>query len=247
MELEENNRLLVKAQDELIRTAKLADLGVLAAGVAHEINNPMAIIRGNTELLQMAIPAGNPDREEVDTIAQQVGRVERIVSNLLRFAHQEHKKLGQVRLHHILDDIMKQIGHQVPLTGIGVVRHYTDELPAVEGDHEQLRQVFTNLILNAIQAMEEGGELTLATSLLPNRQGIEITVTDSGAGITPENREKIFSPFFTTKPRGTGLGLSVSYGIIKDHGGKIVVESEPGQGTTFRVQLPVAQTVEEKG
>jgi len=240
-QLEEKNLLLVKAQEELVRAAKLADIGMLAAGVAHEINNPMAIIRGNTELLQMTIGEDDPNREEVETIAQQVGRVERIVGSLLKFARQQQKELGTVDVNGLLDEILKQVGHQVPLTGIEIRRSYAADLPPLQGDGEQLRQVFTNLILNAIQAMKQGGTLTVATSRNSGAGTCTITVEDTGIGIPTENFKNIFSPFFTTRGDGTGLGLAVSYGIVRDHGGNIQVESTVGAGSTFRVVLPLKQ------
>ncbi|HML79279.1 sensor histidine kinase [Geobacter sulfurreducens] len=240
-QLEEKNLLLVKTQEDLVRAAKLADIGMLAAGVAHEINNPMAIIRGNAELLQMALPDDDPNREEVDTIAQQVGRVERIIGSLLKFARQQQRRLGTVSLPPLLDDILKQMGHQVPLTRIEIRKEYAVDLPPLAGDPDQLRQVFTNLVLNAIQAMPDGGSLTVATARDEEGGTCTVSVSDTGRGIAPENLKRIFSPFFTTKSEGTGLGLSVSYGIVKDHGGNILVESTEGEGTTFRVVLPLRQ------
>lgn len=240
-QLEEKNLLLVKTQEDLVRAAKLADIGMLAAGVAHEINNPMAIIRGNAELLQMALPEDDPNREEVDTIAQQVGRVERIIGSLLKFARQQQRRLGTVSLHPLLDDILKQMGHQVPLTGIEIRKEYAADLPTLDGDPDHLRQVFTNLVLNAIQAMPGGGVLTVATARDEEAGTCTISVGDTGSGIAPEDLKRIFSPFFTTKSEGTGLGLSVSYGIVRDHGGNIQVESKAGEGTAFRVVLPLRQ------
>lgn len=239
-ELEEKNRLLVKTQEDLVRAAKLADIGMLAAGVAHEINNPMAIIRGNAELLQMALADDDPNREEVEIIAQQVNRVERIVGSLLKFARQQQKRLGTVAVAPLLDEILSQLGHQVSLTGIDIRRDY-GAVPAIAGDADQLRQVFTNLLLNAIQAMPQGGVLTVATSFAAAEGTCTVAIGDTGSGIAPENLKRIFSPFFTTKGEGTGLGLSVSYGIVKDHGGNIAVASESGRGSTFRVILPLSQ------
>ncbi len=238
-ELEEKNRLLEKTREQLVRKEKLAAIGELAAGVAHEINNPMAIIRGNTELLQMSIPQNADNRDEVDTIYQQVGRIERIVGNLLRFARQEKKQLGQVDINGLLEEILAQIGHQAPLAGIRIMKEYEAGLPVMEGDSGQIRQVLTNLVLNAIQAMAAGGMLTVRTRMETTKEMAEITVADTGSGIEAENLQQIFNPFFTTKANGTGLGLSVSYGIINDHGGTIEVESETGKGSTFKVSLPV--------
>ncbi|HWI41100.1 MAG TPA: cache domain-containing protein [Verrucomicrobiae bacterium] len=238
-ELEEKNLLLLKTQEELVRTAKLAEIGVLAAGVAHEINNPMAIIRGNAELLQMGLPADDPNQEEVETITRQVGRVERIVSGLLTFARQEKMRLQRVPLHALLNDILRQVTHQVSLERIRVVTDFQESISTIAADGDRLRQVFTNLVLNGVQAMKEGGTLTVAT----RREGetVRVAVSDTGSGIRSEDLERVFTPFFTTRGEGTGLGLSVSYGIVKDHGGNIHVESEPGKGSTFTVSLPAPE------
>ncbi len=237
-ELEEKNRLLVQTREELLRVEKLAAIGELAAGVAHEINNPMAIIRGNTELLQLSVPEDAHNREEVDTIFQQVKRVERIVSNLLKFARREQMEHGAVRLNQLLREIVGQIGHQVSLKGIEVVEQYSGQLELVEGDGDQLRQVFTNLVLNAVQAMPDGGVLTVLSQPVKSGELYEVKVADTGVGIALENLRQVFNPFYTTKASGTGLGLSVSYGIVREHGGCIDVESVPGAGSTFSVVLP---------
>jgi len=237
-ELEEKNRLLVQTREELLRVEKLAAIGELAAGVAHEINNPMAIIRGNTELLQLSVPEDADNREEVDMIFQQVKRVERIVSNLQKFARRQQRELGPVRLNDMLHEIVTQIGHQVPLDGIKVVESYAQSVEVVEGDGDQLRQVFTNLVLNGVQAMPNGGVLTLKTAPVPDAELYEVRVSDTGVGIQQENLSQVFNPFFTTKASGTGLGLSVSYGIVREHGGSIDISSIPGSGTTFAVVLP---------
>jgi two-component system, NtrC family, sensor kinase len=237
-ELEEKNRLLVQTREELLRVEKLAAIGELAAGVAHEINNPMAIIRGNTELLQLSVPEDASNREEVDTIFQQVKRVERIVSNLQKFARREQREMGPVLLNDLLHEIVAQIRHQVPLKGIRVVESYSKAVEEVQGDGDQLRQVFTNLVLNGVQAMPEGGVLTLKSAEVGDAGLYEVRVSDTGVGIAPENLSQVFNPFFTTKSSGTGLGLSVSYGIVREHGGSIDVESVPGSGSTFSVVLP---------
>ncbi|HEY6839388.1 MAG TPA: cache domain-containing protein, partial [Geobacteraceae bacterium] len=237
-QLEEKSRQLLETQASLVRAEKLADLGVMAAGVAHEINNPLAIIRGNTEVLEMCIPPDHPNREEIDIISQQTERMAKIVGSLLVFARQRTLQRGKVDIHALLDSIVGQLGHQVSLSAIAVVKRYSPDLTTVTGDADQLRQVFTNLMLNAVQAMEEGGTLELATRVLGPGQGYEVAVADTGKGISPEHREKIFSPFFTTREEGSGLGLSVSYGIVKDHGGEIVVEDGAAGGTVFRVVMP---------
>lgn len=239
-ELAEKSYLLVKAQQDLSKAERLAAIGELAAGVAHEINNPLAIIRGNCELVQMALPFESGCQEEMAIITGAVGRVERIVANLLRFARSEQKRIGQIAVAHLLEEILSQIGHQIPLHGISV-RKELDATAEIEGDLEQLRQVFTNLVLNGIQAMPVGGELAVAARRDSGAGLCEVTVSDTGNGIAADHLEKIFNPFFTTRSTGTGLGLSVSYGIVKDHGGEISVESTLGKGSSFRVTLPLVQ------
>ncbi len=190
--------------------------------------------------------------------------MERIVGNLLTFARQGHKQPDTTDLNRLLDEVLDQLGHQVPMTGISAKKNYAEGIPPLYADADQLRQVFTNLFLNAVQAMAGSGVLSIATRRLRGSgtgdQGpvkdrvtgprspvpgdgdlVEISVTDTGKGITPESLSQLFNPFFTTRADGTGLGLSVSYGIVKEHGGTIEVESQPGNGATFRVILPISR------
>jgi two-component system NtrC family sensor kinase len=242
-QLDEKNQWLLVAQQELIRAERLVGVGILASGVAHEINNPLAIIRGNAELLEMSSRLNDSEQSEVETIIQQVGRVERIVSNLLTFARTKQKNLQPCHIAELLDDILDQIGHQIPLDTFRIERKYQADGVAVEADADQLRQIFTNLILNGLQAMEAGGTLLVSSAVDREARRCSVTISDNGAGISAEVQKKLFTPFFTTKSRGTGLGLAVSYGIVKDHGGEINVESEPGHGATFTVTLPLEQAV----
>jgi two-component system NtrC family sensor kinase len=246
-QLEEKSLQLVEAQKELARAERLAGIGLLASGVAHEINNPLAIIRGNAELLELsAQPDG--DLTEVETIIKQVGRMERIVSNLLTFARTSKMVVRSFRMRELLDDILDQVGHQVSLEKVGVTRSYQDAGVLVVGDEDQLRQVFTNLVINALQAMPDGGELAVTAACDVAAGRCRVVIADSGVGIADDAREKLFTPFFTTRAHGTGLGLAVSYGIVKDHGGEISVESAPGQGARFMVTLPLQNqpTVQEQ-
>ncbi len=246
-QLEEKTQWLLVAQQELARAERLVGIGMLASGVAHEINNPLAIIRGNAELLEMSPRLNDSDQSEVETIIGQVGRVERIVSNLLTFARTTKKVIRPFRIEALLDDILEQVGHQIPLDRYLVEREYQTAERSIEGDEDQLRQVFTNVIVNGLQAMETGGTLTLTTTVDRDAGCCSVTIGDSGCGISADVREKLFTPFFTTKPRGTGLGLAVSYGIVKDHDGDIRVESEPGQGAVFVVVLPLQQALRSDG
>ena len=241
-QLNEKTQWLLVAQQELARAERLVGIGLLASGVAHEINNPLAIIRGNAELLQMATGRQGEQHDEQDTIIRQVGRIERIVRNLLTFSRAGTKQLSTIRLVNLLDSILDQVGHQIPLNDYSIVRDFLGREIDIEGDEDHLRQVFTNLILNGLQAMEGQGILSVDANLDENGNQAIVSVVDNGPGISPDNREKLFTPFFSTKSGGTGLGLAISYGIVKDHGGEIRVESKVGQGAAFIVVLPLRQS-----
>ncbi len=237
-ELEEKNRRLRETEKELARTERLAELGMLSAGVAHEINNPLAIIRGNAELLQMTLPETADSQEEVSEILQQTGRINRITSSLLSLTKQDQRQLAPVLLDGLLDEVLDRIGHQVSLEPYQIVRAYRQNGLMVLADGEQLQQVFTNLVLNGLQAMADGGVLTVQAE--HDTAGLcSVTVADTGPGISAEQQERLFTPFFTTKPQGTGLGLAISWGIVRNHGGTISVDSAPGVGARFRVTLPL--------
>lgn len=240
-QLEEKSQQLLDAQKELAKSERLAGLGLLAAGVAHEINNPLAVIRGNAELLQAAIPIAAEDREEVDAIVEETIRIGRIVNNLRAFSRSGMQHVSSFSLGGLLDGILDQIGHQIPLERYRVVRSYWGRDVTMEGDEDQLRQVFTNLVVNGLQAMPEGGELTVDAAPEGTEGWVCVTVRDQGVGIREEEMGRLFTPFFSTKPQGTGLGLAVSYGIVSDHGGEISVSSSAGQGTVFKVLLPINQ------
>ncbi|HBA86571.1 MAG TPA: histidine kinase [Geobacter sp.] len=245
-QLSDKNRLLLQTRADLARAEKLADLGIVAAGVAHEINTPLAIIRGNTEVLEMCLPPDHPNHEEVEIISLQTERMAKIVGNLLTFARQKSLNQRQFQVNEILDDILSQIRHQVAMEAIQVKWEYAADLPPTRGDADQLRQVFGNIILNAVQAMlPEGGTLRLTTRRHGPGNGCIVEVADTGKGIPADDLEKIFTPFFTTKDNGTGLGLSVSYGIVKDHGGEIQATSTPGAGTSFQIMLPGEESIDD--
>ena len=235
-QLEERNDELVRTRDELLRSEKLAAVGSLAAGVAHEINNPAAIIRGNVEILLMELPSGAEGREEAEEILKQTERISRITQNMLTFAREQAIHPQPVDVNSLLDDIVAQVSHQVHIGTIEIVRQFAADLPPLTTDEERLRQVFTNLLLNALQAMMGEGALTLGTRMLNST--VEVSVGDTGPGIPENIRSAIFNPFFTSKKQGTGLGLSTAYGIVQSMGGKIEVESREGEGSLFRVILP---------
>jgi two-component system NtrC family sensor kinase len=231
-ELEEQGRQLARAE-------RLAEVGLLASGVAHEINNPLAIIRGNAELLQLSLPEAADAQEEVGVILKQATRIERIVGQLRSFSRSRGSRPESLELAPLLDEIVEQIGHQSPLHGVVVERRYRPGI-ILHADGDQLRQVFTNLILNALQAMAGGGTLTIETGLAGNDSSCLIRILDTGPGLGEDAAERLFTPFYTTKPQGTGLGLSVSYGIVREHGGQIEAASRSdGPGAVFTVTLPL--------
>ncbi|PLY03695.1 MAG: histidine kinase, partial [Desulfuromonas sp.] len=235
-ELEEKSLQLLQAREELLRSEKLAAIGSLAAGVAHEINNPAAIIRGNVEILLMEMPPGREGREEAEEILKQTERVSLITRNLLTFAREQafHRECIQVNI--LLQEILAQVTHQVSLEQIELTTELAEPLPPIIGDAERLRQVFTNMVVNAVQAMEGVGSLTVSSKVMD--RWVDVAIRDTGPGVPDEIREKIFNPFFTTKKQGTGLGLSVSYGIVRALGGNIEVESDGQSGSIFHVRLP---------
>jgi signal transduction histidine kinase len=235
--LEEKNRQLVRTQEELARAERLAAVGSLAAGVAHEINNPAAIIRGNVEILLAGRSADHPEREEAEEILRQTERLARITASLLTFAREQSVRREPVQVNRLLEDVLAQVGHQTDPGRVEILCRLAADLPTVMADGERLRQVFNNLALNALQALAGEGRLEIVSRR--NGEVVEVSFTDNGPGIAAAVREKIFHPFFTTRSAGSGLGLSVSYGIVQALGGRIEVASEAGRGSTFTVVLPL--------
>jgi PAS domain S-box-containing protein len=232
---------LEAAQAQLVHSEKIASLGRMSAGVAHEINNPLAGILIYAELLQRDLAADAVHRENIGVIINQTMRCQQIVHRLLDFSRQS---LGDQKLfdaNDIIHRCVELISHQAFFHNIKVTQDLDPFLPQIVGDPGQLQQVFTNLLLNAADAMNGQGQITIATRPTPQGDGIILTFTDTGCGIPPEIRDKIFEPFFTTKPpgKGTGLGLSIVYGVIQRHGGTITADSPQGDGTTFTIRLPL--------
>jgi two-component system, NtrC family, sensor kinase len=232
---------LAAAQAQLVHSEKIASLGRMSAGVAHEINNPLAGILIYAELLQRDLVADDAHRENLAVIINQTMRCQQIVHRLLDFSRHS---LGDRKLFDVNDIIhrcVELISHQAFFHNIKVIQELDPFLPQIVGDPGQLQQVFTNLLLNAADAMSGQGQITIASRPLPQDDGIILTFTDTGSGIPAEIRDKIFEPFFTTKPpgKGTGLGLSIVYGVIHRHGGTITADSPRGRGTTFTIRLPL--------
>jgi signal transduction histidine kinase len=226
----------------LQQSDKLSSIGLLAAGVAHEVNTPLAGISSYSQMLMQQIPDTDPRHKLLEKIHRQTSRASSIVNNLLNFSRVTEARYSPVDLNRVIDDTIQLLEAQLRNTEIEVSRSYADGLPPAFGDGPKLQQVLMNLILNARDAMPHGGRLEISTEA--DEDSAVIEVRDTGLGIAPEHLAKIYDPFFTTKQigKGTGLGLAVSYGIIRDHGGHIDVESKLGEGTRFQITLPLAAT-----
>ncbi len=237
--VEERTRELRAAQEQLLQTEKLASIGQLAAGVAHEINNPVGVILGFSQGILKTLSADDPLKKPLTIIEKESLHCKRIVQNLLDFAQRSRLTPHPTNINEVIDTSCELLEHQISLQNVELIKGYDSALPSIMADPNQLQQVFINIMLNAYQAMPDGGTLHITTRTTGSE--LQVIFADTGTGIPPENIQHIFDPFFTTKEvgEGTGLGLSVSYGIIKAHGGDIEVESEVGKGTTFTIKLPL--------
>jgi two-component system, NtrC family, sensor kinase len=231
----------MKLEEQVQQSDKLSSIGLLAAGVAHEVNTPLTGISSYSQMLMQQIPETDPRHQLLEKIYRQTSRASSIVNNLLNFSRVSDSRFAMIDLNRVIDDTIQLLESQLRNTQIEVIRNYGEELPLAPGNAPKLQQVFMNLILNARDAMPEGGRLEIATEAID--ESVIIRFRDSGMGIDPEHLSKIYDPFFTTKQigKGTGLGLAVSYGIIKDHNGHIDVESKPGEGTLFTITLATAR------
>ncbi|PYS78678.1 MAG: histidine kinase [Acidobacteria bacterium] len=233
----------VRLEEQLQQREKLSSIGLLAAGVAHEINTPLTGVSSYTQMLLGMLADTDPKHALLQKIRRQTDRATGIVNNLLNFSRTGNvTDFAEVDLNRVLDDTLQLLEPQFRQSRIELARDYSDELPRVHGNAGKLQQVFTNLLLNARDAIPDGGRVSLRTAS-SDREAVTVEVADTGIGIAPENVARIYDPFFTTKGvgRGTGLGLAVSYGIVQEHSGHISVESAPGRGTTFRITLPTAR------
>jgi signal transduction histidine kinase len=231
---------LSRTQAQLVHSEKLASLGVLAGGVAHEINNPLMVILGRTELMLMDEDQPEDVARNLETIRQETERIAQIVQGLLTFARKSRQdKSEPVNVNDLLERTLMLSEHQLTVGNVQVVKELEPTLPVIQANPGQLQQVLMNLVINAHHAMPEGGRLAVRTGAVPGGR-VFVEIEDTGVGIAPEELGRIFDPFYTTKEegKGTGLGLSISRNIIESHGGMIGVQSTVGVGTIFRVVLP---------
>lgn len=239
-ELQERESKLEHANAALVQSEKLAAFGQLGAGIAHEVKNPLAGILGYAQLTLRKLEPDSPFRKNLDIIEKETRRCTEIIQNLLKFARQEKTETKMTNINEVVEAALTIVDHQLTINNVSIEKEYDPELPAIEVSANQLQQVIINFAINAQQALgEDGGNLRVRTHT-GDGDSIVIEVEDDGPGIPPDIRANIFDPFFTTKRagEGTGLGLSVTYGIIKDHGGDIRIEDPPGGGTRFVVILP---------
>lgn len=249
--VDQKTRELKKTQEGILQIEKMASLGKLSATVAHELNNPMAGILTYSKLIQKKLKKDNLHQAEKETILNYLQIIEdesdrsgSIVKNLLLFSRKQEKDIKPHRINSIIETSLQLIAHHLELNSINLNKQLQSDLPIVYVDENQLKQALLALFVNAVEAMEKDGVLTIRTNYKKSENSVYIYVQDNGKGIAEEDREHIFEPFFTTKHavKGVGLGLSVVYGIIQNHNAEITVETEPNKGTTFIIKLPVSKT-----
>jgi signal transduction histidine kinase len=231
-----------RLEEQLARSEKLAAVGQLAAGVAHEINNPLGGILVYSYLMLEDLPPDHPERHQVEKIIREATRCKEIIKGLLDFSRQHPSRLKPVNINALVTELLGLVENHLSFQNVSLIKDLAPNLPPVQGDKSKLEQVFLNLFMNAGEAMAGHGTLSVSTSR--NTQGAaEIRVSDTGPGIQPDHLPRLFDPFFTTKEvgRGVGLGLSVSYGIIKQHRGRIYADATAPIGATFVIELPAAK------
>jgi two-component system NtrC family sensor kinase len=238
--VQERTQELERVQDQLIRAGKMAAIGELAAGVAHEINNPLTGVLTFSSLMLKKVDENHPWKKDLENIVQQTTRCRNIVRGLLDFARQRKPDKKEWDIHTLIDRTITLVENQAPFQNIKIVRNFKPDMPMLFIDGDQIQQVFMNIVINAADAMAgNGGTLTIQTEVRDGKA--EISFADTGCGMTKEQLSRLFTPFYTTKEtgKGTGLGLAISYGIIQSHGGEIEAESAMGRGSTLIVKLPV--------
>lgn len=231
----------VQMKEEVERVSKLAETGQLAANIAHELRNPLSSIKGAAQLLQKEMPASlmAEHGEFLDMIVQEVNGLDRIATEFLEFSRVTPPEMRPVSVSALLGRLLQFMSAYLADQDVHIVKSFEDDVPELSLDRAQMEQVIKNIVINAVQAMPHGGTLTVATRCQPDQDIVNIDFTDTGVGISAAKIDKICTPFFTTKTKGTGLGLAIVRKIVETHGGRLVIQSTPGEGSTFTVQLPI--------
>ncbi len=250
------SEILSQLCEQLSHSEKMAAIGQMAAGIAHELNTPLGIILGYTQLLEEDLEGQDEVYEMLKKIETQAKLCKRIVKGLLKFAREEKKHLSEVNINELIEEVLSLIEHTLAMDFIEVVRRFDQNIPLYRGDPEKLKQVFMNLITNAQHAIGEKGKIYITTKYLPDKKEIMVAIADTGCGIPPEIKDRIFEPFFTTKEegKGTGLGLAVVKAILEEHGASIEFQSpvedenlgEKGKGTVFIIHFPLKEKIKIK-
>jgi two-component system sensor histidine kinase HydH len=226
-------------QEKVRRSERLASLGRLAAGVAHEIRNPLSSIRGFAQFFVQRFKGQEKEQEYASIMVKEVDRLNRVIAELLDFARPREPQRELHSLENVFDHSLRLLEPELGKRKVKVEKEYEPGLPPVRVDRDQLSQAFLNLLLNSLESIDGGGKIQVEMKKSGSQPSIEITISDTGKGIPQEDLGKIFDPFFSTKRKGTGLGLAIVHQIVENHGGDITVDSREGKGTTFRITLPV--------
>ncbi len=229
-----------------LQTEKLSALGRMAAGIAHEINNPLGGILLYSTNLFKKVPEEGPFKEGLEIIINETMRCKTIIQDLLEFSREKEPEKTSANFNHTIEKILGMLENEFRLHHIRVETHLSSEMPDILVDVNQMHQVFVNLLLNAVEAIQDNGVISIRSQIDPTQRCIRVEIADSGCGIPPEHISKVFEPFFTTKAKGTGLGLAVSYRIVRNHHGDIKVSSQPGQGTRFTIEIPLLKSAPSK-
>ncbi len=235
--LKQQTRKLVQTEEQLRCADRLSALGKLSAGIAHEVRNPLASIKGTAEIFSDKFKPGDKEYEFAKILIKEVNRLDKVVAEFLDFARPKPPELMLTNINDIIQSVLKLTEHQISRSKINLNIQFAEDLPSLNIDPEQMKQVFLNLVINAVQAMPYGGVLKIGS--YQEESDIVCDFSDTGMGISKEQQENLFTPFFTSKENGTGLGLAIAYKIVENHKGKIKFTTQENQGTTFTIRLPI--------
>ncbi|MFO7860658.1 MAG: ATP-binding protein [Desulfosalsimonas sp.] len=240
--IQDRTDALIHQEKQMAHADRLASIGKLSSGIAHEINNPLGVIQGYTQLLLRGEPEDSQRRKDLQVILKHAQSCKSIVEDLLNFARRSQPEMADINIHEVIEETLVFIQHRSKMESIRISKEFAENIPHMRMDEKKIKQVLINLVMNAAHAVEQDGTITIATRFDESNRRLEIDIADNGYGIEEKNLTRIFDPFFTTKStgEGTGLGLAVSYGIAKSHGGDIRVQSRVGKGSVFTLLLPVS-------